>query len=194
MKLLSPKTDVSRPITDRVKEALFSVLCKYDLPNGKVVADLFCGVGSLGLEALSRGADFVCFVEQDSKIAAVLEKNIEKAGFINQSQVIRADAFKMGVWHGQHGVFSRAGSPCYYDLIFVDPPYASMQTAYFNLRAIKYRWNCRSKNRRANRTIESIWLIRDNRAAPVGDDGSNDIAKAGVSHKGTKTQRNEKSN
>jgi len=124
MKLLSPKTDVSRPITDRVKESLFSVLCKYDLPNGKVVADLFCGVGSLGLEALSRGADFVCFVEQDSKIAAVLEKNIEKAGFINQSQVIRADAFKMGVWHGQHGVFSRAGSPCYYDLIFVDPPYA----------------------------------------------------------------------
>ena len=53
--MLSPETKVSRPITDRVKESLFSVLYKYDLPDGAGVADLFCGVGSLGLEALSRG-------------------------------------------------------------------------------------------------------------------------------------------
>ncbi|MCK5225492.1 MAG: RsmD family RNA methyltransferase, partial [Planctomycetes bacterium] len=46
MKLISPKTDISRPITDRVKESLFSVLYSYDLPDGKMVADLFCGVGS----------------------------------------------------------------------------------------------------------------------------------------------------
>lgn len=115
MKLLSPKTKVSRPITDRVKESLFSVLCKYDLPKGKVVADLFCGVGSLGLEALSRGAEFVCFVEQDPKVAAILEKNIEKAGFVRQSKVIRANAFKVGVSAGEKR----------YDLIFVDPPYVS---------------------------------------------------------------------
>ena len=51
------------------------MLHKYDLPNDKVVADLFCGVGSLGLEALSRGAEFVTFVEQDQKVAAILEKN-----------------------------------------------------------------------------------------------------------------------
>ncbi|MHC4750685.1 MAG: RsmD family RNA methyltransferase, partial [Planctomycetota bacterium] len=56
MKLLSPKTQDSRPIIDRVKESLFSVLYKYDLPDDTMVADLFCGVGSLGLEALSRGA------------------------------------------------------------------------------------------------------------------------------------------
>jgi 16S rRNA G966 N2-methylase RsmD len=72
---------VSRPITDRVKESLFSVLYKYDLPDGKIAADLFCGVGSLGLEALSRGAEFVTFVEKDPKIIATLKKNIEKAGF-----------------------------------------------------------------------------------------------------------------
>jgi len=102
------------------------------------VADLFCGVGSLGLEALSRGAEFVCFVEKDPKVAAVLEKNIEKAGFVKESKVIRANAFTQplggaGFKHGQAcpersrgdgRVFSRAGSPCYFDLIFVDPPYA----------------------------------------------------------------------
>lgn len=115
MKLLSPKTKVSRPITDRVKESLFSVLYKYDLPNKKVVADLFCGVGSLGLEALSRGAEFVTFVEQDPKVATILEKNIEKAGFVKESKVIRANAFKTGVLSGEKK----------YDFIFIDPPYAN---------------------------------------------------------------------
>jgi len=114
MKLLSPKTQVSRPITDRVKESLFSVLYKYDLPKGKVVADLFSGVGSLGLEALSRGAEFVTFVEQDHRIIAILKKNIEKSGFDNESKVIRANAFGVGAPVNEKG----------YDLVFVDPPYA----------------------------------------------------------------------
>jgi 16S rRNA (guanine966-N2)-methyltransferase len=115
MKLLSPRTDVSRPITDRVKESLFSVLYKYDLPDGKMVADLFCGVGSLGLEALSRGAEFVTFVEKDLKIIATLKKNIEKAGFAGESKVIRADAFKIGAPVDEQK----------YDLVFVDPPYST---------------------------------------------------------------------
>jgi 16S rRNA (guanine966-N2)-methyltransferase len=115
MKLLSPKSNASRPITDRVKESLFNVLRKYDLPKNKIVADLFCGVGSLGLEALSRGAEFVCFVEQDPKVAAILEKNIEKAGFVKQSKVIKANAFRTGALAGERR----------YDLIFIDPPYAN---------------------------------------------------------------------
>lgn len=115
MKLFIPKGYQTRPITDRVKESLFNVLYKYDLPNGKVVADLFCGVGSLGLEALSRGAEFVVFVEYDPKVAEVLEKNIEKAGFVKESKVIRANAFKIGGPDDKRS----------YDLIFVDPPYAN---------------------------------------------------------------------
>ncbi|MCJ7778512.1 MAG: RsmD family RNA methyltransferase [Sedimentisphaerales bacterium] len=114
----------SRPITDRVKESLFNVLYKYDLPADKVVADLFCGVGSLGLEALSRGAEFVTFVEKDLKIITILKKNIEKAGFAGEpaypkarpsgrSKVIRADAFRIGAPVDEQK----------YDLIFVDPPY-----------------------------------------------------------------------
>ncbi len=116
MKLFSPKAEVSRPITDRVKESLFSVLYKYNVPNGKIVADLFCGVGSLGLEALSRGAAFVNFVEMDQQVAAVLKRNIEKATFVKKSKVIRADAFKIGA----PIVFDRQE----YDVIFVDPPYS----------------------------------------------------------------------
>jgi 16S rRNA (guanine(966)-N(2))-methyltransferase RsmD len=116
MKLLCPKTQDTRPITDRVKESLFNVLRSRDLLVGQQVADLFCGVGSLGLEALSREAQFVTFVEKDPKIAAFLEKNIAKAGFVGQSRVVRANAF-------------RVGAPAYgkedkHDLVFVDPPYA----------------------------------------------------------------------
>lgn len=115
--MLSPKTRVSRPITDRVKESLFSVLYKYDLPEGAIVADLFCGVGSLGLEALSRGAEFVVFVERDRNIIAILKKNIENAGFVKDSTVIRTDAFRIGTMADIGGRK--------YDLVFVDPPYTS---------------------------------------------------------------------
>jgi len=116
MKLLSPKTQMSRPITDRVKESLFSVLYNYDLPMGARVADLFSGVGSLGLEALSRGAVFVTFVEKDPDVISVLKKNIEKGGFAGDSKVIRANAFQTGA------ALDCGTEP--YDLVFVDPPYA----------------------------------------------------------------------
>jgi len=117
MKLFSPKTQDSRPITDRVKESLFSVLYKYDLPNDAIVADLFSGVGSLGLEAISRKARFVTFVENDPKIISVLKKNIEKADFVNDSEIIRANAFNFGL--------SPNPDRLMYNLVFVDPPYAA---------------------------------------------------------------------
>lgn len=117
MKLQSPKTQESRPVTDRVKESLFSMLYKYDLPAGAVVADLFSGVGSLGLEALSRGAEFVTFVERDPKIIVILNKNIERACFVKESKVVRANAFKLGAPVGSN--------VRKYNLVFVDPPYAA---------------------------------------------------------------------
>jgi 16S rRNA (guanine966-N2)-methyltransferase len=117
MTLFSPKTQSSRPITDRVKESLFSVLYNYELPSGATVADLFCGVGSLGLEALSRGAKFVTFIEKDERIIATLKRNIEKAGFLKESRVVRANAFIVGT-------APRLGEEkC--GLVFVDPPYAA---------------------------------------------------------------------
>ena len=116
MKLLCPKTQDTRPITDRVKESLFNVLRSRELLAESRVADLFSGVGSLGLEALSREARFVTFVEKDPKIAVFLEKNIAKARFVGQSKVVRANAFRIGA--------PAQGKEDKYDLVFVDPPYA----------------------------------------------------------------------
>ena len=115
LKLLPPKTNDTRPITDRVKESLFSILYKYDVIPGARVADLFCGTGSTGLEAISRGADSCVFVELSRQVTAILQKNIDRAGFSEQAKVLKANAFK-------------SGAPMYlkdnkYDLIFVDPPY-----------------------------------------------------------------------
>ena len=96
MKLLPPKGQGTRPITDRAKEALFSVLYKYGIVEDGLVADLFCGTGSMGLECLSRGAKWATFFEKDPKVVAVLNKNIEKAAFVAESKVIRANIFKIG--------------------------------------------------------------------------------------------------
>ena len=116
MNLLGPGTRETRPITDRVKESLFSVLYKYDVIEGGVVADLFCGTGSMGLESISRGAKQVTFVEQSAKVVDILKRNIEKARFSEQSKVICGDVFKVGA--------PVAPDSEKYNLIFVDPPYA----------------------------------------------------------------------
>ena len=116
MHLFTPETRETRPITDRVKESLFMILHNYDLLAGARAADLFCGVGSLGLEAISRGAASVTFVEKSDEIADVLEKNIAKAAFEAQSRVVRASAFRVGA------PLDPARER--YDLVFVDPPYA----------------------------------------------------------------------
>jgi len=115
MKLLSPKGYDTRPITDRVKESLFNVLYNYGFPQDKVAADLFCGTGSLGLEALSRGAKNVTFVDDNPNVIETLNRNIAKAGFAGRSKVIRANALKIGA----------AVSPGWdkHELVFVDPPY-----------------------------------------------------------------------
>jgi 16S rRNA (guanine966-N2)-methyltransferase len=115
MNLFSPKSMVSRPITDRVKESLFDVLFNYGLPEGAVVADLFSGVGSLGLESLSRAAKFVTFVDKDWDIVQILKKNIAKAGFTSISKVMKGSAFNIEL------KIAPPGQKC--DLVFVDPPY-----------------------------------------------------------------------
>lgn len=115
LKLLPPKTSGTRPITDRVKESVFNILSNKGFPENKRVADIFCGTGSLGLESLSRGADFCLFAEKDPKVIDILNKNIERAQFIAESKVIRANVFKIGAPIG----FNEPK----FDLVFVDPPY-----------------------------------------------------------------------
>lgn len=115
MNILPPRGSETRPITDRVKESIFDVLFKYDLIDDRYVGDLFCGTGSFGLEALSRGAKEVVFVDQDRRAIAILKDNIAKARFESQSKVVCGNAFKIGAPIGIEKKCS---------LVFVDPPYA----------------------------------------------------------------------
>ena len=78
-------------------------------------------MGSLGLEALSRGAGFVSFVEKDQKVIQILKRNIAKSGFAGDSKVIAANAFKLGAPVGFDGRK--------YDVVFVDPPYSTTKDA-----------------------------------------------------------------
>jgi 16S rRNA (guanine(966)-N(2))-methyltransferase RsmD len=114
MTILPPKGDKTRPITDRIKESIFDVLYKYNLIEDRCMADLFCGTGSFGLEALSRGAKEAVFIDTDRKAIEILKKNIAKTGFAAQSKVVCANAFKIGAVAG-------GGQKC--SLVFVDPPY-----------------------------------------------------------------------
>ncbi len=102
-----------RPMTDRVKQAVFDVLAHRLRFEGITVLDLFSGSGSLGLEAISRGAQHVTFIDSSGKSLETVEKNIESLKCTAQCTVYRADAF----WYIKHVQMQ-------FDLIFADPPYA----------------------------------------------------------------------
>jgi len=125
MKLEPPRgKDVTRPITDRVKENLFNIL-QTEVP-GATVLDLFAGTGSLGLEALSRGARWATFVEQNAEAAALLRHNIEHVRFTESSRVIRGDALHLRPAIVETAMRDPAG-PLVFDLVFLDPPYRMME-------------------------------------------------------------------
>ncbi len=113
-KLIVPKGRSVRPTTDRVREALFSSLGT--LVSDARVLDLFAGTGALGLEALSRGAASVVFVERDAKVRAVLERNIHALDFEVNSRLISGDS------RSALKILAREGAV--FDLVFLDPPYS----------------------------------------------------------------------
>lgn len=100
----------TRPITDRAKEALFSILGDWIV--GARVLDLFGGTGSVGIEALSRGAAWVDFVELSRKAIATIHANLRHCRLDEQAAVLRSDSFAY--------LQRYQGAP--YDLIFVAPP------------------------------------------------------------------------
>lgn len=115
-KLLSPKDDlITRPITDRVKQSLFDRLWSEEVLGGGNVLDIFAGVGSLGLEAISRGADHCTFIERHKAIRTLLEQNLEALGESDAATVLKVDAMMTG-WVGM-----MAHQPL--RLVFCDPPY-----------------------------------------------------------------------
>jgi 16S rRNA (guanine966-N2)-methyltransferase len=111
-KLKSPPSIATRPIIDRVKTALFDTLA--DRLHGSTVLDLFGGVGSVGIEALSRGARHAVFVELDPAAAEVLRENLRLTNLTEHAEVIRGDALR-------YLITARAIGRVF-DLIYVAPP------------------------------------------------------------------------
>lgn len=101
--------DVTRPTTECVKEALFSMI-QFEIEDKKIL-DLFAGSGQLGIEALSRGARYCVFVESNRNAKEVLQNNISKCGFDNNSQIVFSDALSY---------LSRKEN---FDVVLLDPPY-----------------------------------------------------------------------
>lgn len=99
-----------RPTTDRVKEAVFSII-QFDIP-GCMFLDLFSGSGQMGIEALSRNAKFAVFVDENPKAQNVIKENLKAVGFIKDSRVVSMSA--KGFISGTKDVF---------DIAFLDPPY-----------------------------------------------------------------------
>ena len=108
----APPGEVVRPTADRVREAWMSIL-QSEIPGARVL-DLFSGSGALGLEALSRGAAFVDFVELDARSIKSLEANIHALGATGRCAIHRHDAIDF---------VSRPEHDARYDVAFADPPY-----------------------------------------------------------------------
>lgn len=104
----------TRPIPDRVKESVFGLLRGHF--EGARVVDCFAGTGSIGLEAISRGAEHCVFIEKDKRAAELLETNIRTLGCEDRCTVVRGDALGPAV-------LTRIAAMGGVDLIFMDPPY-----------------------------------------------------------------------
>ncbi|NOX97406.1 MAG: 16S rRNA (guanine(966)-N(2))-methyltransferase RsmD [Nitrospirae bacterium] len=104
-----------RPTADRVKESLFNIL-REEIRDNEVL-DLFAGVGSLGIEALSRGAKRAVFVDKGSACARVIGKNLDILGFRERAEIYHEEVAKAVRWLAQQ---ERK-----FGLVFVDPPYGS---------------------------------------------------------------------
>ena len=107
--LRAPRGQATRPTADRVREALFSILGDV---SGASVLDLFAGSGALGIEALSRGAGSVRFVDEDPRAVAAIRRNLDSVGAT--AEVRRQDVLRF-----------LAADEGTYDLVLIDPPYDS---------------------------------------------------------------------
>ena len=113
IQLSTPEGMQTRPTTDRVKEALFSIV-QFDLPGARVL-DLFGGTGQLGIEAMSRGASKAVFVDSRREACQLIRSNLKKTHFKAQSAVVQSDYMEY---------LNRCREQ--FDLILLDPPYAEV--------------------------------------------------------------------
>ena len=115
-RLTSPTWTGLRPTSDRLRETLFNVLGQ--TCQGASVLDAFAGTGAVGIEALSRGAAHVMFVDHDPRALALIRQNLERCGVTDRYTIQRMDLARSGL----------AAFPTAFDLIFLDPPYETNPT------------------------------------------------------------------
>ena len=117
-KILEPKDKSTRPLKDLTKESLFNILMhsnKFDIRiKSSNILDLFSGIGSFGLECLSRQASFVTFIENYKKVLPILKKNILELNCFDKSKIIEKDLIKQINFNTLNQKFN---------IIFMDPPY-----------------------------------------------------------------------
>jgi 16S rRNA (guanine966-N2)-methyltransferase len=112
LQLSIPKKYRIRPTTDRVREAIFSILASMGGEWSRCL-DLYAGSGALGIEALSRDAQWTDFVDQEPRCCAIIKQNLEKVGFANKAHVYCCNVSKALTFLDDK-----------YDIIFIDPPYS----------------------------------------------------------------------
>jgi 16S rRNA (guanine(966)-N(2))-methyltransferase RsmD len=112
-RLRAPKGRLVRPTADRVKEAVFSILESRESSTGRCVLDLFAGAGTLGIEALSRGASEAVFVEPSRSASDAIRDNLRVAGLVGEVLAMPAD----------RAIKRLAAAGRRFDRVFLDPPY-----------------------------------------------------------------------
>lgn len=134
LRLDVPKSG-TRPTSDRVREAIFSRLDSWGYTSGHRVLDLYAGSGALGLEAASRGAEAVTFVEKHPQAAQTIERNLQKV----RERFSSGTAPEMRVQRASVQTFlEQAGNAVQYDVVMLDPPYdIANATLTANLAALK---------------------------------------------------------
>jgi 16S rRNA (guanine966-N2)-methyltransferase len=116
-KLAQPKGSALRPTSDKVRQAVFNLLGQ-DL-TGWNVLDLFAGTGAFGVDAISRGAARVVFVDHSKQAVELIHRNIALCGFERKALVVKADL------RGDIDFEKAAGNTAFFDAAFLDPPYRS---------------------------------------------------------------------
>jgi len=116
-RLATPVSHDIRPTADRLRQTLFDILAHTfgDPVKDARVLDLFAGTGALGIEALSRGARYALFVEEDATARALIRRNVEAFGLTGRTRIFRRDATRLG----------DAGTMAPFSLVFADPPYGA---------------------------------------------------------------------
>lgn len=149
--LRAPRGNQTRPTTDRVREALFSMLASRHDFTGLRVLDLFAGTGALGLEALSRGAASAVFVEHDRQALRALEHNVSTLGVAERTRIVAAPVERARLTEG-------------FDLVFADPPYELVHDGRFaaviaGFLAQPARWVVEHASRDAAPELPEMQLI-----------------------------------